>query len=248
MKQNKFFIKAGNLFFKYRNLLFPLFIITLFLFTRPALFLNSPGLDKIAVTLGILTALTGQAIRFIVIGFAYIKRGGRDGKVYADELVTEGIYNHVRNPMYLGNFLILTGIGIIYGSLYIYLIVIPFFSFIYLSIVLTEENYLKGHFGQEYEEYCKRTPRFLIKLKGIKKNMKQFNYNWRKAIRKDYGTFFGTIVGCYATFLWKKYYLTGFPKSRQELIIPVSIFFLIALGYGITRYLKKSGRLRLRAE
>jgi len=183
MKPNKFLIETGNLFFKYRNLLFPLFIITLFLFTRPALFLNSSKLDKIAVALGILISSTGQAIRFIVIGFAYIKRGGKNGKVYADELVTQGIYNHVRNPMYLGNFLILTGMGIIYGSLHIYLIVIPFFSFIYLSIVRTEENYLKGHFGQKYEEYCKRTPRFLVNLKGIKKNMKQFTYNWKKAIR-----------------------------------------------------------------
>ena len=49
--------------------------------------MGNEELDRWMVLLGILTASAGQLFRFAVIGFAYIKRGGKEGKVYADELV-----------------------------------------------------------------------------------------------------------------------------------------------------------------
>ena len=242
--RHKFLIKSGDFFFKLRNALFPLFIVSLLFFTKPGLFLNNEILDRFAIVAGFIIALLGVVFRCIVIGFAYIKRGGRDGKVYADDLVTKGFYNHVRNPMYIGNFLILAGLGVIYGSIYIYMAVIPLFAFIYLSIVVTEENYLRGHFGKEYEEYCQRIPRFIPNFNGLKVSLKEFHYDWRKTIRKDYGTFFGTIVGCYAILLWKKHILYGFPNNKNELINPAIVFSLIAVGYIITRYFKKTGKLK----
>ncbi len=241
---NKFLIKSGNLFFKHRNFLFPLFIVSLLLFTKPGLFLNSRVIDRFAVAAGFIIAVLGIIFRCIVIGFAYIKRGGKEGKVYADNLVVRGFYAHTRNPMYIGNFSILIGLGIIYGSLFVYIIIIPLFAFIYLSIIATEENYLRKHFGKEYEDYCRRTPRFIPNFKGLKKSLEEFHYDWRKAIRKDYGTFFGTIVGGYSILLWKKHLLYGFPSNNNELIIPAVIFFLIAAGYITVRYFKKSGKLK----
>jgi protein-S-isoprenylcysteine O-methyltransferase Ste14 len=241
---NKFLIRSGNLFFKFRNVFFPAFILSFLLFTKPGLFLNNQALDKFVVAAGFIIALLGTIFRSLVIGFAYIKRGGKDGRVYADNLVIKGFYAHVRNPMYIGNFLILTGLGIIYGSIYVYLIVIPLFSFIYLSIVVTEENYLKKQFGKEYEEYCKRVPRFLPNFRGIRKSLSEFRYDWRKVIRKDYGTLFGESVGCYSILLWKNHLLYGFPANKNELTFPVVVFLLIAFGYLTARYLKKSGRLK----
>ena len=240
---HNFLIRSGNLFFKFRNVFFPIFILSVLLFTKPGLFLNNQALDKFVVTAGFIIALSGTIFRSLVIGFAYIKRGGKDGCVYADNLVTKGFYAHVRNPMYIGNFLILTGLGIIYGSIYVYLIVIPLFSFIYLSIVVTEENYLKKQFGKEYEEYCKRVPRFLPDFRGIRKSLSEFRYDWRKVIRKDYGTLFGAIVGCCSILLWKNHLLYGFPANKNELTFPAIVFLLIAFGYLTARYLKKSGRL-----
>jgi protein-S-isoprenylcysteine O-methyltransferase Ste14 len=241
---HKFLIKSGNLFFRFRNFLFPALCIILFILTRPAYFLGSRALDRIVVALGITAALAGEAFRLLVIGFAYIKRGGKDGRVYADNLVTEGFYAHVRNPMYIGNFLILAGLGMIYGSAWVYFFMIPFFSFAYYSIVVTEENYLRGHFGQEYEQYCKKVNRFSPNFGGIRKSLRQFHYDWRKAIRKDYGTFFGVLVGCVATLLWKRYYFYGLPKSKTEALVAGLPFILIAICYTAARYLKKSGRLK----
>ena len=241
---HKFLIKTGNLFFKWRNALFPLFIVSLLLFTKPGLFLENGTADNLAVGAGFIIAILGVVFRCIVIGFAYIKRGGKDGKVYADNLVTKGFYNHVRNPMYIGNFLILTGLGIIYGSIYVYVAVIPLFAFIYLSIVVTEENYLRRNFGKEYDEYCKKVPRFIPNFSGIRESLKEFHYDWRKAIRKDYGTFFGTIVGCYAILLIKRHIIYGFPHNGNEAAVPAVIFFLLAVGYASLRFFKKSGKLK----
>ena len=242
--RHKLIIKSGDLFFKLRNALFPFFIISLLLFTKPGLFLNNKAADKFAVAAGFIIAILGAVFRCIIIGFAYIKRGGKDGKVYADNLVIKGFYNHVRNPMYIGNFLILTGIGIIYGSIYIYTIVIPMFAFIYFSIVATEENYLSNRFGEEYEEYCQRVPRFIPNFRGLKKSLEEFHYDLRKAVRKDYGTFFGTIAGSYAILLIKKHILYRTPYNGNDIITPSIIFSLLAAGYISARFLKKSGRLR----
>lgn len=244
MSRQAFLIRSGNLFFRFRNFLFPAFFIFLFLFTRPAFFLGSPALDRVVRAAGIIIVLAGQAFRFLVIGFDYIKRGGKDGRVYADNLVIGGFYAHVRNPMYIGNFLIVVGLVMIHGSPWAYFAAIPFISFTYLSIVVTEENYLRGHFAAEYEAYCRRVNRFIPNFGGLKKSLNQFRYDWRKALRKDYGTFFGALVGCYATSLWKRYYFYGFPQPKSEVLIQVLVFVLILVCYGAVRYLKKSGRLR----
>jgi hypothetical protein len=47
--------------------------------------------------IGLVVTITGQLIRGITIGLAYIIRGGKDRPVYAEDLVTEGMFNHCRN-------------------------------------------------------------------------------------------------------------------------------------------------------
>ena len=240
----KFLIKSGSFFFRFRNFLFPALVVFLFLFIKPSYFLGSRTLDNIIVALGITIALAGQAIRFLVIGFAYIKRGGRNGQVFADDLVKEGFYNHVRNPMYVANFLILSGLGMICGSPWVYFLIIPFFGFVYLAIVVTEEDYLRGRFGSEYEEYCKRVNRFLPNLSGIRESLGRFSYDWRKAIRKDFGTFLGVLIGCHTILLWKRYYFYTFPSSKSDIAVSESVFILIVICYVWILYLKKTGRLK----
>jgi protein-S-isoprenylcysteine O-methyltransferase Ste14 len=66
------------------------------------------GLDA----LGVVVLAGGLALRSLVVGLAYIKRGGKGKKVYADALVTDGIFAHSRNPLYLGNILILCGLAL----------------------------------------------------------------------------------------------------------------------------------------
>ncbi len=236
-------LASGNFFFRFRNGLFPVVFLLLFLFTRPALFLGSESIDRLWVLLGILVALSGQAFRLAVIGYAYIKRGGKDGKVYADDLVIRGFYAHTRNPMYVGNFLITVGLGFVYGSPWIYWAVIPFFAFVYLSIVTAEENYLRKKFGSQYETYEKNVNRFIPDFRGLAKTLKGFEYDWRRALRKDYGTIFGTLVGIVVINVWKLIYVFGFESRQGEIVIWAVCLIPVILFYAVVRYLKLTKRL-----
>jgi len=72
----RWLVTSGNFFFWFRSFLIPITCVLGLFLTQPALFGGDPRLDRIAIAIGIVTALAGQAIRLLVIGFAYIKRGG----------------------------------------------------------------------------------------------------------------------------------------------------------------------------
>jgi len=81
------------------------------------------------------------------------------------ELVVSGLYNHVRNPMYVGIILILIGHFLWFGfwSLVAYAIVV-FIAFSAFVIFYEEPN-LKKRFGAAYAEYCKRVSRWIPRIK-----------------------------------------------------------------------------------
>ena len=100
-----------------------------------------------AVGVGTAVVLLGQIIRAMTIGLDYIIRGGRNRRVYAEDLVTTGIFSHCRNPLYVGNLLVLLGLGIAANSIYFVGILMPLFLLFYQAIVLAEENFLRNKFG-----------------------------------------------------------------------------------------------------
>ena len=84
-------------------------------------------------------------------------------------LVITGIYAYVRNPMVLAGILIGEGLGFLFGSLSLVVIVIPLLTllgFFYLKLV--EELELELRFGKEYSEYKKRVPMFIPRLRRQK--------------------------------------------------------------------------------
>ena len=103
-----------------------------------------------------------------MVGFAYIKRGGKNRRIYADDLVTEGVYAHVRNPMYVGNFLILVGLAVIWGSPVAFAIGVSLIGFLYFAIVVSEEAYLREKFGAGYDDYARDVNRFVPRLAGLR--------------------------------------------------------------------------------
>jgi len=190
-----------------------------------------------------MVTILGQLIRGLTIGLAYIVRGGKEGKPYAEGLVTEGIFRHCRNPLYVGNILMLLGVGILANSLVYVAIVIPIFLFVYQAIVLAEENFLRGKFGPGYDEYCKHVNRWFPNLKGIGKTFGSMQFNWRRWILKEHTTQFIWLAGIIAILLLNYPELSGFNKqSRDQLLI---IFLgILVLVYALIRYLKKSGRFK----
>lgn len=76
-------------------------------------------------------------------------------------LVTEGIYQYTRNPMYLGMVAVLLGCALTVGAT-VALFIAPIFAVIIeFRFIRPEEDMLRGIFPQEYPAYCERVRRWL---------------------------------------------------------------------------------------
>jgi protein-S-isoprenylcysteine O-methyltransferase Ste14 len=238
-------IQIGNFFFKYRNWIFILFYAALFI-PSWSLFSKERSGEYYYVwpiAIGLLITVTGQLIRGLTIGLAYIVRGGKEGKPYAEGLVTEGIFNHCRNPLYVGNILMLLGVGILANSLVYVAIVIPVFLFVYQAIVLAEENFLRGKFGPGYDEYCKKVNRWFPDLRGVGKTLGSMHFNWRRWILKEHTTQFIWLAGIILILLLKYPELTHHDEQSRNTLLIIILAILLLL-YVLIRFLKKTGRFK----
>ena len=81
------------------------------------------------------------------------------------ELVVAGFYRYVRNPMYVGIFLILLGHFLWFKSVWLLVYLVIAFVTVHLFVTLYEEPTLKQKFGAAYEDYLKRVPRWIPKFR-----------------------------------------------------------------------------------
>lgn len=230
-------VRIGNFLFHYRNMLFPVFYALLFL---PSALLADNG--RMMLAAGFAVALFGQCIRMLTIGLAYIIRGGKNRQVYAEELVTTGIFAHSRNPLYVGNVLMITGLGIMSNSQLFIFILIPLFVFFYQAIIRAEENFLENKFGEPYREYMRRVNRWIPSFAGIGTTLKGMTFKWKRVWIREYTTTF--IWTSAALWLVAKQvsYQSG-NKAMQELIPQLLPVQAALLGlYLFVRYMKKSKR------
>lgn len=81
-----------------------------------------------------------------------------------DRLVTQGVYAHVRNPLYLSYLLYWAGwAALAQGALWALGIFAGFLG-LYLAAILDEERFLTSRFGAHYNAYRARTGRLLPRL------------------------------------------------------------------------------------
>lgn len=143
---------AGQFFFKYRSYTPLPFVIPLLLYSRPTL------LSMIA---GFVIAMGGELLRFWGVSYA----GGetRTRKVGAGNLVTQGPFAYMRNPLYTGNILIYFGISIMANSLFPYLQIIGlvYFYIQYYFIINEEEEFLRSKYKEKYEDYFNSVNKYI---------------------------------------------------------------------------------------
>ncbi|ADJ27241.1 methyltransferase family protein [Nitrosococcus watsonii] len=236
-------IHYGNFLFKYRNIVFPLVLVVLLFGFRPLPLSDNTSYSLGTSMLGFFISAMGEGIRVAVIGLAYIKRGGLNKRVHADTLVQEGIFAHCRNPLYLGNLLILFGLFLIHNNPWVYFLGLGFFLTAYTAIVMAEEAYLEAKFGADYQSYCRRVNRWLPRLRGLGKTLGSMQFNWRRVIAKDYASAYSWMV---LALLIMGYKALLFPLTEQAALWLKELgilFILLTTVFIIARYLKKSGCL-----
>ncbi len=130
---------------------------------REPLSLSSGGLRW----LGLIPILIGVLIYFwCALDFGTAGRGTPNPLDPPKTVVAKGLYRFVRNPMYLGALLILLGEAALFGSPGLLLYALLIWMAWHLFVVLYEEPHLKKAFGEEYELYLKRVPRWFPRLRS----------------------------------------------------------------------------------
>jgi protein-S-isoprenylcysteine O-methyltransferase Ste14 len=113
-------------------------------------------LDLHAAAIGLVAIwLIGSALG----GF---RRKGTDPRPWREDsaLVIEGIYEHTRNPMYLGMALAYGAITLALNTLWPLLTLVPVLLLIRYYVIAREERYLSALFGDAYRDYCRQVRRW----------------------------------------------------------------------------------------
>jgi protein-S-isoprenylcysteine O-methyltransferase Ste14 len=138
--------------------------VTIFL---PALILDPvrstvPVTWGIAQYFGLLLVTAGAAVILrCVWDFIVVGRGTLSPVDAPRHLVVTGLYRYVRNPMYIGVFLVLLGEIVFFASAALLIYMIAWFICVNLFVLLYEEPVLRSKFGESYEDYCRSVRRWL---------------------------------------------------------------------------------------
>lgn len=142
-----------------------IFCATVIVAFFPKFFFRGNGsgtiLEEYIKLLGFFLILLGQIIRVSARG--YKAEHSREGQV----LIQGGPYQVVRNPMYLGIFLIGLGVVLAVFKLWVTVIFIMIFVIRYILLMYGEEKKLRSAFPDAYRQYYQKVPRILPKLSTL---------------------------------------------------------------------------------
>jgi protein-S-isoprenylcysteine O-methyltransferase Ste14 len=106
-------------------------------------------------------AVAGAALALsCILTFARLGKGTPAPFDPPRHLVVGGPYRFLRNPMYVGAAVALTGAALFYESIALALYAGAFLLVTHAFVVWYEEPTLRATFGGEYEGYCRRVRRW----------------------------------------------------------------------------------------
>jgi len=97
------------------------------------------------VSIGLALAVVGQLFRIYAAGYIFKNK----------QLATTGPYALVRHPLYLGNFIILSGFTIASANPYVVAVVVVFFLVWYPAAIAYEDSKLENIFGDDWREWSR---------------------------------------------------------------------------------------------
>jgi protein-S-isoprenylcysteine O-methyltransferase Ste14 len=233
-------VALGNFLFRFRTTLSP--FLPLLLLLPGGTVLPDPF---VAALIGLAVALLGQIVRGTTIGLEYIVRGGRNHRVYADTLVTEGLFRHTRNPMYVGKFLMVLGAAIASNHWPALLAFTGVYTLMYEAVTLAEEDYLRTKFGPAFDAYCRHVPRWWPKLSGLKETFQTTRFNWKRVLIKGYAEPLGWTLPIVLIGLWNIHKATGLAERPVAVAVLWTVLGVVAVISATLGILKKTRTLAL---
>jgi len=108
-------------------------------------------------------------------------------------LTTCGPFALTRNPLYLGSFIIGVGHCLICGIVQAIPIFVILFALVYYPTILSEETLLRAQFGERYQEYSGKVPRFLPAGRGWRRVGEGFSLR-QVIINREYEAVFANAA------------------------------------------------------
>ena len=122
--------------------------------------------NLLRLILGSFFLVAGQAFRFWAAGYI---PNYRTSTIGAPKLVVWGPYKWIRNPLYLGNFVMGLGWTLMLGWPCVLAFSVAFLTLYMIIVIPAEESFLESKFGEVYLEYRKNVPSFFpLKLMPYK--------------------------------------------------------------------------------
>ncbi|MBR2549900.1 MAG: isoprenylcysteine carboxylmethyltransferase family protein [Clostridiales bacterium] len=104
--------------------------------------------------LGIVLIISG-----IIVWYIGAVRSNMDKSITENRLQTEGIYKVVRNPMYSGWWILISGVCLMWHNYMLISVILLNWGIITIVLINTEEKWLLNLYGQEYLDYKRRVNR-----------------------------------------------------------------------------------------
>ena len=246
MARKNWFVRLGDFLFKWRNYVFPSLLVPLFLFFVPPLeYFGRESIEQAKDFLALLLILAGLGFRTATIGWAYIKRGGLNKRVYADKLVSGGFFGLSRNPLYVANMVIYSGVFVLHGHPAVVVAGITLYTLIYATIIAAEEFYLANKFGPDYADYCARVPRWLPDFSNYAQATKGLSFSVVRAVAKDYSTIFNAFLTVWAIELLQRYGSDPADVFDTTTRIETGLLLVLLVAVLIIKALKMTGKLKV---
>ena len=181
--------KIGNFLFKNRSYTPLPWVFLMILFMSPTL---------TSVVIGVAMVLIGEFIRLWAVSYAGSETR-TTGDVGGSNLVTQGPFGIVINPLYIGNIIIYVGVGVMSNALFPWLTLIAFLYFVfqYYCIILNEEEYLQNTFKEKFSLYKKTVHRFLPTFGRLPEELNSnITQSWKDGFNSEKRTFTSILIIC----------------------------------------------------
>jgi protein-S-isoprenylcysteine O-methyltransferase Ste14 len=158
------------------------------------------GGDWRAIVSGVTLTVLGECLRFwgvLHIGTISRTRGSRLGP-----LIASGPFSIVRNPLYIGNIALWTGLALTGRALMLAPAIFLLLALEYHAIVRWEEQLLVERHGEDYRRYAARVPRWIPRLTREDATSPATAFSWRDTFFSERGTLIAIAVGY--LLLWIK--------------------------------------------
>ncbi|MBL4826038.1 MAG: lipid A Kdo2 1-phosphate O-methyltransferase [SAR324 cluster bacterium] len=236
MQLEKKLVSSGYWLFRWRSY-FPIIIILIFIpaMTEYEYVGGSREMTTMWGLFSMFVGLLGLFSRILVVGHTPQNTSGRNTREQiADVLNTTGWYSVVRHPLYLGNYLMGLGISLFPFVWWMPVIYTLSFALYYERIMIAEEDFLRGKFGEDFEKWSDVTPGFFPAFS--KWDSPSLEFSFKNILRREYSSLFALVL-CFTILDFIGNYLVV--QRFYVVQIWIDLFWITLVAYLILRTLKR---------